>query len=94
MFDAVVASLAYLLVLPVLAVVLGNPLVLLVYLVDVPATLVPVLVAARRRGEVRRAVASLPAFFELRMVNGFFMLEALWTEVVLRRPLLVYEKGH
>jgi Flp pilus assembly protein TadB len=94
MFDAVVASLAYLLVLPVLAVVLGKPLVLLVYLVDVPATLVPVLVAARRRGEVRRAVASLPAFFELRMVNGFFMLEALWTEVVLRRPLLVYEKGH
>lgn len=94
LFDAVVASLVYLLVLPVLAVVLGNPLILLVYLVDVPAILVPVLVAGWRRGEVRRALASFPAFFVLRTVNAFYLLEALWTEVVLRRPLLVYEKGH
>ena len=94
MFDAVVASFVYLLVLPVLAVLLGNPWLLLVYLVDVPAIVVPVLVAARRRGEVGRALASLPSFFLLRMVNGFYVLEALWTEVVLRRPLLVYEKGH
>lgn len=94
MFDAVVASLAYLLVLPVLAVVLGNPWLLLAYVVDVPAVLVPVLVAARRRGEVGRALLSVPCFLLLRLVNGFYMLEALWTEVVLRRPLLVYEKGH
>jgi len=94
LFDAVVASLVYLLVIPVLAVVLGSPLLLLVYVVDVPAVLVPVLLAAWRRGEVLKALASLPAFFLLRTVNGFFMLEALATEVVLRRPLLVYEKGH
>jgi biofilm PGA synthesis N-glycosyltransferase PgaC len=94
LWDAVVASLVYLFVLPVLAVVLGSPLVLLVYLIDVPAIMVPVLLTARRRGEVGRALASLPAFFVLRTVNSFFILEALWTEVVLRRPLLVYEKGH
>lgn len=94
LFDAVVASLVYLFVLPVLAVLFGNPLILLVYLVDVPAIIVPVMVAARRRGEVLRALASFPCFFVLRTVNGFFMLEALWTEAVLRRPLLVYEKGH
>lgn len=94
LFDAVVASLIYLLVLPVLAVVLAAPLLLLVYVIDVPAVLVPVLVAAWRRGEVGRALVSLPCFFVLRTVNGFFMLEALLTEVVLRRPLLVYEKGH
>ncbi|WP_170285944.1 glycosyltransferase family 2 protein [Nocardioides rubriscoriae] len=94
LFDAVVASLIYLLVLPVLAVALGAPLLLLVYVIDVPAVLVPVLVAARRRREVGRALLSLPCFFVLRTVNGFFMLEALITEVVLRRPLLVYEKGH
>lgn len=93
-FDAVVASLVYLLVLPVLTVLLGNPLILLVYLVDVPAILVPVLVTAWRRGEVLRALTSFPCFFVLRTVNGFFILEALWTEVILRRPLLVYEKGH
>lgn len=94
LFDAVVASLLYLLVLPVLAIVLAAPLLLLVYVIDVPAVLVPVLVAARRRREVGRALVSLPCFFVLRAVNGLFMLEALWTEVVLRRPLLVYEKGH
>jgi biofilm PGA synthesis N-glycosyltransferase PgaC len=94
LFDAVVASLIYLIVLPILAIVLASPLLLLVYVIDVPAVLVPVLVAARRRGEVGRALVSLPSFFVLRAVNGFFMLEALWTEVVLRKPLLVYEKGH
>ena len=94
LFDAVVASLIYLIVLPILAIVLAAPLLLLVYVIDVPAVLVPVLVAAWRRGEVGRALVSLPCFFALRTVNGFFMLEALWTEVVLRRPLLVYEKGH
>ena len=41
-----------------------------------------------------RALASLPSFFVLRTVNGFFMLEAIVTELLLRRPLLVYEKGH
>lgn len=94
LFDAVVASLVYLLVLPVLAVVLGAPWLLLVYVIDVPAVIVPVLLAAWRRGEVGRALVSLPSFFVLRTVNGFFVLEALVTEVVLRRPLLVYEKGH
>ena len=94
LFDAVVASLIYLILLPVLVVVLAAPLLLLVYVIDVPAVMVPVLVAAWRRGEVGRALLSLPCFFVLRAVNGFFMLEALWTEVVLRRPLLVYEKGH
>lgn len=94
LFDAVVASLIYLIVLPVLALVLQAPLLLLVYVIDVPAVLVPVLVAAWRRGEVGRALASLPCFFLLRTVNGFFILEALVTEVLLRRPLLVYEKGH
>lgn len=93
MVDAVVASLVYLLVLPVLAVVV-SPWVLAAYVVDVPAILVPVLVAARRRGEVGKALASVPAFLVLRIVNGVFMIRALWSEVVLRKPLLVYEKGH
>ena len=94
LFDAVVASLIYLVVMPVLAVVLAAPWLLLVYVIDVPAVLVPVLLAARRRREVGRALVSLPCFFVLRTVNGFFMLRALLSEVVLRRPLLVYEKGH
>ena len=92
-WDAVLASLAYLLIVPVLAVV-ADPLFLLAYLVDAPFVLVPVLWQAAERGETRRALASFPSFFVLRIVNGVFMLGALWRELVLRRPLLVYEKGH
>lgn len=94
MFDAVVATLLYLLVIPGLTIALERPVLLLAYVLDLPAVMVPVLAKAWRRKELGRALASLPGFFVLRTVNGYFMLEALWTEVVLRRPLLVYEKGH
>lgn len=92
-WDAVLASIAYVVVFPLLALLFG-PAVLLAYVIDAPVVAVPILWHAFRRGETRRALASLPAFFVLRLVNGFFMLCALWRELVLRRPLLVYEKGH
>lgn len=92
-WDAVMASIAYLVLLPVLA-VLVDPLILLAYLIDAPLVLVPVLWQAHGRGEKLKALASFPSFFILRIVNGAFMLAALWREFVLRRPLLVYEKGH
>jgi biofilm PGA synthesis N-glycosyltransferase PgaC len=92
-WDALFASIAYLVLLPALA-ILWTPAVLLAYLVDAPVVAVPVLIQGARRGEFRRALASLPGFFVLRIVNGAFMLAAMWREFVLRRPLLVYEKGH
>ena len=94
LWDAAIASLAYLVLLPLLALVLGNPLLLLGYVIDVPMLLVPVLTKAVRRKECGRALASIPAFFVLRMVNCLFFVEALWTEWVLRRSFRVYEKGH
>jgi biofilm PGA synthesis N-glycosyltransferase PgaC len=93
MWDATFASLAYLILLPLLAVIF-TPLFLLGYVLDAPAILVPVFVAAVRQKRIARAATSLPAFFILRIVNGLFLLEALWTEFIVRRPLLVYEKGH
>jgi cellulose synthase/poly-beta-1,6-N-acetylglucosamine synthase-like glycosyltransferase len=93
LWDALVASTAFLLILPLLAIFV-DPLFLLGYLIDGPAVLVPVLVAALPRGEVRRALASLPAFWVLRAVNAGHVLAAFWAEFVRRRPLLVYEKGH
>lgn len=93
MWDAVVASLAYLVLLPVLA-LLVNPLLLLGYVIDLPAVAVPVLHRAAGRGETWRALVGIPCFAVLRLVNGVFMLKALWAECVRRRPLLVYEKGH
>jgi len=92
-WDAVIASLAYLILLPALA-VLVDPLILFAYLIDAPVILVPVLWQAANRGEIGRALSSFPSFFVLRLVNGAFMLSALFREFVLRRPLLVYEKGH
>ena len=94
MWDAAVASLAFLLILPALALALGSWWPLVGYVLDGPAIAIPVLVAAARRREVARAVVSLPAFFVLRLVNAAFFLRALWQELVLRQPLLVYEKGH
>ncbi len=92
-WDAVLASIAYLIVLPALAILI-DPVVLLAYLIDAPVVLVPVLWQAISRREIGRALASFPSFFVLRLVNGVFMLSAVWREFVLRRPLLVYEKGH
>ncbi|HWP36348.1 MAG TPA: glycosyltransferase [Gemmatimonadales bacterium] len=93
-WDALVASFVYLVLLPGLAVALGNPWLLLGYVVDVPAILVPVVAGAVPRGELGRALASLPAFFVLRTVNGVFFLRAAWAELIAGRPLRVYEKGH
>jgi hypothetical protein len=88
-----VASLAYLVLLPLCAVFV-SPLFLLGYLVDAPAVVVPTLIKASGRGELGRALASLPAFFVLRLFNAACMLRAVFLEFVLKRTLLVYEKGH
>jgi cellulose synthase/poly-beta-1,6-N-acetylglucosamine synthase-like glycosyltransferase len=92
-WDATLAPLVYFLVLPLLA-VLFSPLFLVGYVIDAPAVLVPVLVGARSRGEVGRALTSYPAFFVLRLLNAGIMLKAVFLELVMRRPLEVYEKGH
>ena len=92
-WDSAVASLAYLFLLPLLA-VLVSPLFLLGYVLDAPVVAIPVLVDARKRGELRRALISFPCYFPLRVANAIMMLSALFKECLLRRPLLVYEKGH
>jgi biofilm PGA synthesis N-glycosyltransferase PgaC len=94
LWESTVASVIYLFVLPITALLFQNPWILLVYILDAPALMAPVLREAAARKEFWRAVASIPAFFVLRVINCVFVLEALWSEFVLRRPLLVYEKGH
>jgi cellulose synthase/poly-beta-1,6-N-acetylglucosamine synthase-like glycosyltransferase len=93
LWDAAMAPLFYLLLLPLLAVLL-NPLFLSGYIIDAPAVLIPTLVGAASRREVCKALLSYPAFFVLRMVNGVMMLKALWSQLVARKTLSVYEKGH
>jgi cellulose synthase/poly-beta-1,6-N-acetylglucosamine synthase-like glycosyltransferase len=94
LWESTVASIIYLGVVPLTAILTQNPLVLIVYVLDAPALLVPVLMQAAKRREVMQALASVPSFFVLRVVNCVFVLEALWSELVIGRRLAVYEKGH
>jgi hypothetical protein len=94
LWDATLASFLYLVALPVLAIVLRAPILLLGYIIDVPAMLVPVVAGAVPRRDVPRAVASLPAFFVLRTVNALFFFGAVWSEWIMGRRLTTYEKGH
>ena len=94
LWESTVASVIYLGVVPLTALWLKNPWLLLVYVLDAPALMVPVLTQAAARKEFWRAFFSIPAFFVLRVVNCVFVLEAIWSEMIVKRPLLVYEKGH
>lgn len=94
LWDAVVASVVYLALLPLAAILFQNPYFLLGYIIDIPAIVVPVLVGAVRRREIGRALVSVPSFFVLRTVNAVFFLGAAWAEIVRHRSFLIYEKGH
>jgi biofilm PGA synthesis N-glycosyltransferase PgaC len=92
--EATTASIAYLVVIPALVLLLKDPALLLLYVLDMPLILVPVLVEARQRREVGKALVSFPAFFVTRMLGSIFTLRALWAELVRNRSFRVYEKGH
>jgi len=94
MWDATLASFIYLILLPILTLWFQTPWLLLGYLIDAPALALPVLAGAISRGETRRAMVSLPAFFVLRTVNAVFFLSAVWSELVMGRGFHRYEKGH
>ncbi len=94
LWDATFASFAYLILLPLLTLALASPILLLAYVIDLPAVIVPVLFAAWQHKRIKAALASLGAFFILRLVNGVFLLQALWKEFIMRQSFLVYEKGH
>jgi cellulose synthase/poly-beta-1,6-N-acetylglucosamine synthase-like glycosyltransferase len=93
LFDGLIASFGYLLVIPALA-ILVHPLFLLGYVIDLPVIAVPVLLKAIQRRETLRALVSLPCFLVLRYVNALYLMRAACAEFVMGRTLLVYEKGH
>ncbi|MCC5835058.1 MAG: glycosyltransferase [Opitutales bacterium] len=93
-WDAIVASLALVVFLPLMIFLLSTPILMVAYVADLPVILAPILLGAVRRGETTRAIASIPSFLVLRAVNAFFLLEAIWSELIVNRPLRLYEKGH
>jgi biofilm PGA synthesis N-glycosyltransferase PgaC len=94
LWDATIATFAYFIALPLLAIALQSPLPLIGYAIDIPVLMVPVLAGAIPRRETRRALLSFPGFLVLRMVNTIYFLEAVWSEVVRGRRFATYEKGH
>ena len=94
LWDATLAAFVYLLLLPVLAMAFRNPWLLLGYVIDVPAVLVPVVAGAVPRRELGKALTSMPAFLVLRTVNALFFLGAAWNEWIVGRTFRTYEKGH
>ena len=94
LWDATVASVVYLFLIPALSLYLGTFWFLLAYVIDVPAVLIPVLAGAIPRREVGKAMASLPAFLVLRTGNAIFFILAAYLELIAGRPLRSYEKGH
>jgi biofilm PGA synthesis N-glycosyltransferase PgaC len=94
LWDATVATAAYFVALPLLALLLGTAWPLVGYAIDIPVLLVPVLAGAIPRHEVRRALASMPGFLALRVLNTAYFVEAVWSEVIRGRRFAVYEKGH
>jgi cellulose synthase/poly-beta-1,6-N-acetylglucosamine synthase-like glycosyltransferase len=91
--DAILSSVIYLIVLPLLAIFVSQWL-LLGYIIDAPVIMIPALLVASKRREIWLALTSFPALFVLRIFNGFIFLKAVWFEVILRRRLMTYEKGH
>lgn len=91
--DAILSSVIYLIILPLLAIFVSSWL-LLGYVIDAPVIMIPALLVASRRRETLLALTSLPSLFVLRIFNGFIFLKAVWFEVILRRHLTTYEKGH
>lgn len=93
LWDSVQAIIGLFILIPFLAIFV-HPLFLLGYFLDLPVIAVPVLWTARKRGGLRLAISSLPAFWVMRFVNSYYVLRAYWNEVIIRNRLDKFEKGH
>jgi cellulose synthase/poly-beta-1,6-N-acetylglucosamine synthase-like glycosyltransferase len=93
LWDSVTASIIYLLIVPILA-LLVSPWALVVYVIDVPVVALPIALEAGRHGLRAKVVPAVFAFLILRLVNSVYFVRAVWSELVVGNRLTVYEKGH
>ncbi|OGK17531.1 hypothetical protein A2774_00900 [Candidatus Roizmanbacteria bacterium RIFCSPHIGHO2_01_FULL_39_12c] len=93
-WDSIVASIMYLLVIPIFSILFKSPWLLLLFIIDAPIVFIPAFIQGLKRKELLKIVISFPAFFVLRIVNAVFIMEAYWSEIILKKRLTQYEKGH
>ena len=93
-WDSIVASVMYLFVIPIFSLMFRSPWLLLLFIIDAPIVFIPVFLQGLKRKELLKVIISFPAFFVLRIVNAIFIMEAYWSEIILKKRLTQYEKGH
>ncbi|MER5174638.1 MAG: glycosyltransferase family 2 protein [Candidatus Nitrosocosmicus sp.] len=93
--DALFGSLFLLLILPLISVISGNyPLMTFTFAMDVFLFLIPSMIIGYKIKHLRKVITSLPAFLLLKIVNIYYIYEAFISEVILKKRLTIYEKGH
>lgn len=93
--DALFGSLFLLIILPLLSVLLQNySLMAFTFAIDMLLFLVPSLIIGYKINHLKKVITSVPAFLLLKIVNIYFIYEAFFSEVILKRRLTLYEKGH
>lgn len=95
LWDSTLAMLTLFVMIPLMAVFV-HPLFLVLYIIDMPAVAVPVLIESSKKGQggAWRGLSSIPAFYVLRYVNYWYMVKAFWNEFVVNKPLKTFVKGH
>ncbi len=93
--DGFLGSIMFLFLLPIIAITSNNYSILLLgWLFDALFISVPPIISGIKFKMLRKVISSLPSFFVLRTVNMYFFYEAFVSEVILKRRLVKYEKGH
>ena len=93
-WDSIIASIMYLFLIPAFSIIFRSPWLLLLFIIDAPIVFIPVLLQGLKRKELIIVIISFPSFFVLRIVNAIFIMEAYWSEIILRKRLTQDEKGH
>jgi cellulose synthase/poly-beta-1,6-N-acetylglucosamine synthase-like glycosyltransferase len=95
MSDSVFGPLALFVVLPVISILLHNPLLIaFAFLTDALFISIPPLVKSIKMKNTKMVLGSIPSYFVLRTVNAFFFWSAFMKEFVLNKSFHMYEKGH
>lgn len=92
--DAIVTGILYFMFTPLLILLNAPTALLYLYFSDWIFLAVPVLWKGYKLKLLRKSIFSLPCYFILRLVNSIYFFEALISELILKKSLKVFEKGH
>lgn len=93
--DSLLGTFVLVVVVPITSIITHDFLtVLYIILVDLLFISIPAIIKGIKIKKLRKVLSSLPSFFVLRFVNMYFFYKALVFELLLKKSLKNYEKGH